>query len=94
MIAREGELIVVGDVVNYNSVVTLRQLGDQLIAEIPHPVVDFRQVKQCDSAGLALMVAWLRRAKQLKKTIRFQNVPPSLQEVGKVCGVNGILQLG
>ena len=93
MITQEGELMKVHGDLTYETVLPLRQQGNQLMAVMDKPRIDFIDVGNCNSAGLALMIAWLRQAKQLKKSIDFVNVPQSLQEVANVCGVGGILEL-
>jgi len=93
IIEKNGNSIVVGGAINYASVVRLRRLGDQLITAAESPLVDFADVESCDSTSLALMMVWLRHAKQLKKTIRFVNVPQSLQDIAKMCDVDEILGL-
>ena len=93
MITREGESIRVNGDINHETVARLCKQGNQLIAEMDKPCVDFSHAEHCNSAGLALMMAWLRQAKQSGKRIAFLNVPSSLREAAKVCEVDGILGL-
>ncbi len=77
--------------VNFHTVVCLRQLGNDFIASEEAPRIDFKAVEQCDSTGLALMMAWLRQAKKENKPIEFLNVPSSLKAIAGVCDVSEIL---
>mgnify|MGYP000339031243 FL=1 len=92
-INNNNEALVVSGAINFNTVVPLRQLGASLIKEINKPIIDFKGVTQCNSTGLALMMAWKRAAKEAHKTIQFVNVPPSLLSIADVCDVSEILGL-
>jgi len=95
MVTRNNEaLLVTGDII-VDTVVKLRRMGDSLIHEINEPGIDFdfKDVKQSDSSGLSLMMAWKRTAKKANKTIQFVNVPPSLKAIATLCNVSEILGL-
>jgi phospholipid transport system transporter-binding protein len=77
--------------IDFTNVVTLRMMGEKYIHENPTPVFDFQQVTRANSAGLTLMLTWLRCAKQMHKTIRFINVPSSLKTMARVCDLTVIL---
>ena len=53
--------------------------------------VDLGGVTRVDSAGLALMVEWLRESQRRGLTITFSNVPEQLQSMARVCGLEDIL---
>jgi phospholipid transport system transporter-binding protein len=55
--------------------------------------VDLRGVTRSDSAGLALLVEWLRESEIAGNTIEFVNVPAQLLSIARVCGLDGILSL-
>ncbi len=46
-----------------------------------------------DSAGLALLVEWLREARAHGKTLRFENIPPQLKALARVSGLERVLPL-
>jgi phospholipid transport system transporter-binding protein len=56
--------------------------------------VDLKAVTRADSAGLALLVEWLRESETAGNEIVFINVPPQLLSIARVCGLNEILSLG
>lgn len=56
--------------------------------------VDLKGVTRADSAGLALLVAWLREAEHAGNEIVFINVPDQLLSIARVCGLDEILSLG
>jgi phospholipid transport system transporter-binding protein len=55
--------------------------------------VDLRGVTRSDSAGLALLVEWLRESEIGGNTIKFVNVPAQLLSIARVCGLEDILSL-
>jgi phospholipid transport system transporter-binding protein len=55
--------------------------------------VDLRDVTRADSAGLALLVEWLRESEKAGNEIAFINVPSQLLSIARVCGLDEILSL-
>lgn len=55
--------------------------------------LDLQGIERTDSAGLALLLEWLRNAQQKNKTIRFRNIPPQLQSMARLSGLDDILSL-
>ncbi|MGH8545957.1 MAG: STAS domain-containing protein, partial [Gammaproteobacteria bacterium] len=54
-------------------------------------VVDLKAVARIDSAGLALLVNWVRESRRHKVAIRFQNIPARMLAIAKICGVDKVL---
>lgn len=52
---------------------------------------DLAAVSACDSAGLALLLEWLRLARQQKKKIHFLNLPQQLEAIAGAAGLKGLL---
>jgi phospholipid transport system transporter-binding protein len=55
--------------------------------------VDLKGVTRADSAGLALLVEWLRESENAGNSIEFVNVPAQLLSIARVCGLEEILSL-
>lgn len=55
--------------------------------------VDLAGVTRADSAGLVLLVEWLRAAQQQNRPIRFRNIPGPLLAIAKVSGLDTLLPL-
>ena len=55
--------------------------------------VDLKGVTRADSAGLALLVEWLRESEHTGNEIVFTNVPDQLLSIARVCGLDEILSL-
>lgn len=57
-------------------------------------VIDLGGVVRSDSAGLALLVGWLRLAHRAGARLRFRNMPAQLTAMAKVSQVHGLLDAG
>jgi len=79
-----------GDI-DLSSVEALLSEVDALWQQGAQRVVDLGQVKRIDSAGVALMLEWLRQAKQRNVTLRYRNVPRQMLSIATVCGVHEML---
>jgi phospholipid transport system transporter-binding protein len=55
--------------------------------------VDLKGVTRADSAGLALLVEWLRESESAGNSIKFVHVPAQLLSIARVCGLEEILSL-
>lgn len=53
--------------------------------------LDLTGVTRTDSAGLALLVEWIRIARQRGKSIHFCNIPEQLMAVAQVAGLGELL---
>jgi phospholipid transport system transporter-binding protein len=54
--------------------------------------LDLSQVRYADSAGLALLVAWVRWARVHGKEIRFTQAPQEVAALAKAAGLKALLQ--
>lgn len=54
-------------------------------------VFDLGGVKNADSSGVALMLAWLRKAQAKGQRLTFINVPQNLDTIARLYGVDGLL---
>lgn len=55
--------------------------------------IDLQHVTQADSAGLALLVDWMRAAKKAKKSIAFKHLPEQMNAIAKASGLDELLPL-
>jgi phospholipid transport system transporter-binding protein len=49
--------------------------------------IDLRGVMRADSAGVALLVEWLRLARAAGRTLRYRNLPPQVDALVRVSGL-------
>ncbi|MBE9516327.1 MAG: STAS domain-containing protein [Proteobacteria bacterium] len=52
--------------------------------------IDMAAVGRADSAGLALMLEWMKQAKQSGQQIRFINIPDQLNSLIRISGLSNI----
>lgn len=54
-------------------------------------VIDLARVTRADSAGLALLIEWLRRARAANRPLRFTGMPPQVETLIRVNGLQDTL---
>jgi phospholipid transport system transporter-binding protein len=83
----EGEL-------NMVTVPTLLQaMASQFPPSGSEAHIDLAGVTRSDSAGLALLVEWLRLAKTRNIRLQFHNLPPQLRDIARVSDLLTLLPL-
>lgn len=56
-------------------------------------VVGLSEVRQADSSALAMLLSWVRRARQDGKTLTFDQIPEELMALARVCSMDELLPL-
>ena len=56
-------------------------------------VVDLSGVERTDSAGLALLVEWMKMARRTGKGLTFCNMPEQMLEIARTCGLVDVLPI-
>jgi phospholipid transport system transporter-binding protein len=87
-----GSWKLAGDL-SFSTVPGLRTALDISSTSRPRISIDLAGVTRSDSAGLALLIEWLREAERLGKLITFMNMPAQMQSISHLCGLDGILPL-
>ncbi|QKK11888.1 MAG: STAS domain-containing protein [Pseudomonadota bacterium] len=86
----DGELLLTG-ALSFASVPQLEGLLEPLQRPGKETVIDLRGVKRSDSAGLALLVEWLRQTRQRGAKLTFRNIPEQMQAMARISQVYGLL---
>ncbi len=73
---------------------TLLTGSQALFAGQPSVTVDLGGITRVDSAGLALLLEWLRQARADGRTVVFQSVPDKLLAIARLSDVEGLLTVG
>ncbi len=89
--AGQDSFTVTGDLV-FKTVPRWRRIGRQYIDATEEPVFQFNNITRCDSSGVALLLAWLRDAKEKGRVIRFAQMPQQLVEIAQVYGVLDVIE--
>jgi phospholipid transport system transporter-binding protein len=90
MIRREGDRMVVSGALTLASVAAVLREGSSAIGQGVR-TVDLGEVGELDSSALALMLAWLREAKQQNRALSFTNLPQGLITIARLYGVADLL---
>jgi phospholipid transport system transporter-binding protein len=54
-------------------------------------VIDLGNVHSTDSSGVAVLLAWQRKARAARQALAYVNVPPSLLSLASLYGVDDLL---
>jgi phospholipid transport system transporter-binding protein len=71
----------------------LEQSRPQLAALEGGIVLELAQVERVDSAGLALLIQWMRMARERQVDIRFRHLPAQLLAIARASDMEQILPL-
>lgn len=68
-------------------------IGTVLQGDSQPVTIDMRGISLADSAGLALMIEWLQRARAAQREIVFANIPEQVRQLIRVNGLQKVFQL-
>lgn len=88
-----ADVLSVTGVLGFVSVVELEPRGVQWLREQAAKActIDLGAVSYSSSAGLVLLLAWLRAAAQCGKTLRIRNMPAGMAALARVGGLAELL---
>ena len=86
----EGRYAVQGDL-SFDTVTGLLSESRSLFAGESSIELDLSGVTYADSAGLALLIEWLRQARLQGRQLHYQSLPSQLQALANVSEVTGLL---
>ncbi|MFN2308511.1 MAG: lipid asymmetry maintenance protein MlaB [Gammaproteobacteria bacterium] len=90
--ADDGRLTLEGEL-SFTTVKRLLGEAQRLFEQVEDIRIDLRGISRSDSAGLALLVEWMRGAQRLDKPIQFLNIPPQMLAIARVSGLDQVLPL-
>jgi phospholipid transport system transporter-binding protein len=88
----DDRLVIEGEL-DFTTVVQLREAAQPLLGGGADVRVDLQGITRSDSAGLALLVEWMRAAQRLGKPIQFLNIPPQMLAIARVSSLDQVLPL-
>lgn len=86
----EQRLILSGDL-NFLNVMPLYQKSLPYLHQCPELPFDFAEVKSSDSAGLALIIEWIKYAKRSNKQIHFSHLSQDLLSIATAAGIDQLI---
>ena len=87
-----GHWTVSGDL-GLETAAALLASGQSVFSAVPAATVDLSGVTDADSAGLAVLIEWVRAARQSGRSIEFSGLPPRLAELARIGGVAELLPI-
>lgn len=87
IVNQKGRLVVSGDL-NFMTVPLLWEQSLSLLAALSELNFDLENITSSNSAGLALLIEWMKYAKNSQKKICFHHIPSQLGSIVSAAGVN------
>lgn len=83
----------VSGVLDASTAADVLEQSESRFAQTPEPQIemDLGGVGEGDSAGLALLIEWMRMAKQAGKQIHFANVPAQIEALARISEVEDLI---
>jgi phospholipid transport system transporter-binding protein len=92
MIRREGERMIVSGPATLSEVAALLEQGREQIKGGAR-IVDLGELGELDSSALAVLLAWLREARDRNRELVFARLPDGLSAIARLYGVAELLPL-
>ena len=90
---RDGDTLRVQGDLDFDSVAALWNATEALFADGPPARIDLHGVSRANSAGVALLVAWLGRVQRHQQAVVFVNVPAQMRAIIAVADLDTVLPL-
>ena len=91
-VSRRDDRLCLGGRLDFQSVAELLA-DDPLSLDGSELHVDLADIRQSNSAGLALLLEWLKKAQQKGLQIKYHNVPEQLLVIARAYGVDSDLPM-
>ncbi len=88
---KEQSLIQVGGELSFVTVKKVLSESNGLFESAKYLNIDLAAVTRSDSAGIALLIDWMRTAKSTNKQIAFHNIPAQMLAIASASGLDEIL---
>ena len=90
-ITYQDKTILLAGELDFFNVAALYAKSMPFIIQNDKTFVDFSRLSGSNSAGIALMVEWLKLARRLNKTVEFKSVPAALGLIASAAGLDGLI---
>ena len=90
LLNNENELIVCGEL-TFETVMAVYEESKAAFRANHSLVINFKEVTECDSSSLALILKWLRTAKIKNVSLKFSTFPPKMSATAQLNGIEQIL---
>jgi len=90
---REDGCFILAGTLSFKTVPVIWRQGLDLFSTAPSLLLDLSEVKRSDSAGVALLVEWMRFARSHNKPISYINMPSQMLAIVRASSLDAILPL-
>lgn len=88
----DGGYRVIGEL-SFTSVPELQGASAALFSGSDHIEIDLSEVQRSDSAGLALVLEWMRELRRRGGALKLRNPPEQMRALARLSGLDGLLPL-
>lgn len=86
----DGRFRVAG-ILDSDTVTEILEQSVRKFESVPGVIIDLSLVTSSDSAGLALLIEWLRMTRAVGRKIHFDNVPQQIMALARISEVDDLL---
>lgn len=90
IIFKDNRFILTGEL-DFCNVMSVYEKSLPYIKNCSSLTFDFSRLTNSSSAGIALMVEWLKLANAEAKTVRFESLPDALMSILQAAGMNELI---
>lgn len=87
----DGQFALRGDV-SFRTAEAILRASHKMFSDKASLELNLAEVSQTDSAGLALLLEWMRKAAEAGTEIRFTNIPEKIQAIAVTADLSELLQ--
>jgi len=87
----DGDVCRLNGVIDFHTAPELLESVGQHISAGRNLTLDFSEVTQANSAGLALLLEWNEQAAAAGAGINHQNLPESLRQLAEICQISTLI---
>lgn len=92
-VSRDGDTLRVQGELDFDSVADLWETAGSLFLAEPIRRIDLGEIHRSNSAGVALLVGWLRQARRRRWELVFVHVPAQMRAIIEVADLETILPI-
>ncbi|HXQ31894.1 MAG TPA: STAS domain-containing protein [Steroidobacteraceae bacterium] len=81
-----------GGVLSFDTARAVLEQGTAAFADQQRVSLDLSGITHADSAGLAVLLTWVGRARRAGRAINYTALPAQLSRIARVCAVDGLLE--
>jgi len=86
---RNNQFFISGEL-NFSNVMSIYNKSLAQVQQCPECIFDFSELQSSDSAGLALIIEWIKLSRKINKPVRFVHLSQDIMSIAKAAGIDGM----